>query len=238
MSDEEEGPRYIVDYLDAEEPETASWIKREGKVRITYPNGDIFEGFVDQQKLKQGKGTYIWLGSSPDDEESKVEISRYEGNFVDGRREGVGLMRFKNGDVYEGEFLNNLMHGEGSYTYAKSNDIYSGSFYAGKKHGRGRYEYFKDSSILNQWEDGTVTTVKWHMKNAGSYEGELKRGTPVGPGGYTLESGIVQRGEFIEELGEQAPPAEPTDNAESETVPAEVLGPVKSTWSSIPLLRV
>ena len=236
MTEEEEGPRYLVEYLDAE-PEITTWIKREGKVRITYPNGDLFEGFVDQHKLKQGKGTYAWMGPSPDDEESKVEISRYEGNFVDSRREGVGLMRFKNGDMYEGEFLNNLMHGEGSYTYAKTNDIYSGSFYAGKKHGRGRYEYF-DSSILNQWEDGTVTTVNWHMKNAGSYEGTLKRGTPVGPGGYTLESGIVQRGEYIEEVVEQASPVEPTDDAEGEVMQAEVLGPVKSAWKSIPLVRV
>lgn len=36
-----------VEYLDTaegQEPEETNWIKRAGRCRVTYPNGDIFEG--------------------------------------------------------------------------------------------------------------------------------------------------------------------------------------------------
>ena len=39
--------------------------------------------------------------------------------------EGVGLLQNKNGDVYEGSFVNNLYDGIGSYKRA-SGDIYMG----------------------------------------------------------------------------------------------------------------
>ena len=42
---DEEGPVYKVDYLDAgEEGESYNWVKRPGKVIITYANGSTFEG--------------------------------------------------------------------------------------------------------------------------------------------------------------------------------------------------
>ena len=62
---DEEVSLYTVEYLEGEEPETLSWIQREGKVRITYSNGDVFEGNVDSNKLKQGRGSYTWMGPSP-----------------------------------------------------------------------------------------------------------------------------------------------------------------------------
>lgn len=45
MGDEEE-PQCKVEYLDAPEgaEEVTNWIKRAGKARVTYPNGEIFEG--------------------------------------------------------------------------------------------------------------------------------------------------------------------------------------------------
>jgi hypothetical protein len=46
------------------------------------------------------------MASSGEDEE-KTEKARYEGNYRDGLKSGVGRMTFPNGDVYEGEWLDN-----------------------------------------------------------------------------------------------------------------------------------
>ncbi len=39
--------------------------------------------------------------------------------FVDGRKEGEGVYRWMNGDVYEGGFVKNVKHGRGKLTKAR-----------------------------------------------------------------------------------------------------------------------
>lgn len=44
---DEEVPQCKVEYLDIAEggeEEVTNWIRRAGKCRVTYPNGEIFEG--------------------------------------------------------------------------------------------------------------------------------------------------------------------------------------------------
>ena len=40
----------------------------------------------------------------------------YEGSWMDDHRAGKGTMRFETGDVYEGEWRGNLQHGRGKFT--------------------------------------------------------------------------------------------------------------------------
>ena len=42
----------------------------------------------------------------------------YEGNFLNGKKNGVGKYIYHNGDVYEGSWLNDMKHGEGTYRQA------------------------------------------------------------------------------------------------------------------------
>lgn len=42
----------------------------------------------------------------------------FEGEEIDGVREGHGVLRWPNGDVYEGGFVRGLRHGEGEYRLA------------------------------------------------------------------------------------------------------------------------
>lgn len=46
MADEEDSNLCKVEYLDdsLEVIEETNWIKHQGRCRVTYPNGDIFEG--------------------------------------------------------------------------------------------------------------------------------------------------------------------------------------------------
>lgn len=49
-------------------PEECKFLKREGDVKITYPNGDSFEGTIGADQLKQGQGKYTWRQKGEDDE--------------------------------------------------------------------------------------------------------------------------------------------------------------------------
>ncbi len=170
--------------------------------------------------MKQGHGVYIWTGPGSEEDETPVEKARYEGNYRDGLRTGYGRMKYPNGDLYEGEWFENKMQGEGTYSYKKSGDIYSGAWRLGKKHGQGRYEYGADSSMLvGTWESGTITTGAWELKGAGVYDGNFKLGRPYGPGKFSFTSGLTQTGVFEEKkpaaeeeeepVGEGEPPRPP-----------------------------
>lgn len=113
--------------------------KRSGFGRVSFENGDKFEGeWVND--FMHGFGLYIWK----DNGWYKGEIlngeirgrgirkfldgSIYEGEFVKGKRHGNGKMTFKNGDIYEGTWQADAMSGDGDYIWAKTNDSYKGKF--------------------------------------------------------------------------------------------------------------
>lgn len=135
MGDEEE-PQCKVEYLDlaeGAEPEETNWIRRAGRCKVTYPNGHIFEGlwitenafpFVtycssllfhmvlgtfDAERIKQGQGVYIWMAPGSEEDETPVEKARYEGEYKNGLKHGVGKMVFPNGNIYEGEWFENMV---------------------------------------------------------------------------------------------------------------------------------
>ena len=43
---------------------------------------------------------------------------RCEGNFINGKCQGMGILVFANGDRYEGQFQDNKMHGQGVWAGA------------------------------------------------------------------------------------------------------------------------
>jgi len=218
MGDEE--PQVKVEYLDIPEggdPEETNWIKRAGTARVTYVNGCIFEGTFDAEKVKQGKGKYIWMGPGADEDAEPVQKASYEGDYKDGLRTGVGKFVFPNGDVYEGEFFENKIQGDGTYTYKGTGDIYSGGWVDGKKQGQGVYEFSKDSSMMSgTWEAGTLVTGSWIYKGAGQYDGGFKVGRPFGPGKFSFASGLEQSGTYAEK---------PKGEDEEEPAEGEVVAP-------------
>ena len=54
---------------------------------------------------------------------------KYEGNFVDGKFEGEGILHYGNGDVYKGGFKENKKHGKGELLLANNTiQSYKGDF--------------------------------------------------------------------------------------------------------------
>lgn len=64
----------------------------------------------------------------------------YDGDFVRGDRTGRGILKFANGDVYDGEFVNGVSHGMGSYLWPNG-ELYVGEFRQGQLMGKGMIKY-------------------------------------------------------------------------------------------------
>ena len=63
------------------------------------------------------------------------DYGRYEGNVINGKAEGKGILYLKNGDRYEGDFKNDIMEGKGIYYY-KNGDREMGDYLNNKKVGK------------------------------------------------------------------------------------------------------
>lgn len=78
------------------------------RARVTYPNGDTFDGTFNEASLKHGQGVYVWAteeGANPWVPEGGLpegRVVKYEGSWVNGVRAGVGKISYPNGDRYHG----------------------------------------------------------------------------------------------------------------------------------------
>ena len=198
---EEEVP-YTVNYLDGEQEEV-TWIERAGKARVQYQNGDVYEGTYNDSKQKHGFGKYTFKQPAVEDE-VPPEVS-YEGDYVNGLRQGVGVMKFPDSGRYHGQFSEGERHGQGSYMYPNG-DVYSGEWVQGRKEGPGTYLFKEsDSSFRGIWKNGDIISGDWVHKDGTTWNGTFANGRPCGYGSFTFKNGNVQTGEYIEQKNDADP---------------------------------
>jgi clan AA aspartic protease (TIGR02281 family) len=109
---------------------------------------------------------------------------------------GRGMLRFPNGEVYTGEFLDSRRSGEGVYTWPDGRK-YAGEFRDDKPSGDGTYTWPDGKKYVGQFRDGQANgqgTFTW--PDGRKYVGELHGNLPYGRGALTLASGQSQVGEF------------------------------------------
>lgn len=132
-----DGSKYIGQWMDD---------KRNGPGAIQYKNKDEYHGEWVDDKRKDGNGAMIYSN----DDEYQVE---YQGNFVDDKRNGEGVIVYKNGDQYEGEWINDKRHGEGTIYYSDGRR-YKGNWVEDKIQGEGGMMYPDGSTYVGTWADG------------------------------------------------------------------------------------
>lgn len=98
---------------------------------------------------------------------------KYEGEVLNGQREGYGVYYYQNGDKYEGIWSKNKKHGMGSMCY-KDGNMYIGQWKNSEKHGTGVFYY----------------------KTGEKYEGEFLTSKKNGKGKLISQDGSVFQGEF------------------------------------------
>ena len=130
----------------------------------------------NESLIKYKNEDIINIGNKKEYKIKKYKDGKYEGEFVNDKREGKGIFYYIKGNKYEGEWKNDKRHGKGKMYYT-SGDIYDGDYKNDKKEGKG-ITYF----------------------NTGNrYEGDFKNGKREGKGIYYYKSGNREMGDFLKD---------------------------------------
>ena len=153
--------------------------------------------FTDKKYLGQtnkdgqphGQGTYVYS-------KGKNKGDKYEGEFVNGAREGVGTYIKINGDKYTGQWKQDKLDGYGIFEWFDGVK-YEGQYKNGLQDGSGTYTFLNGNTYEGEWikdvmDYGTMTYVKQGV----TYKGYWKEQKWHGQGLYTFKSGETFEGQF------------------------------------------
>ncbi|MBP7473676.1 MAG: hypothetical protein KBF83_07720 [Pyrinomonadaceae bacterium] len=86
----------------------------------------------------------------------------YEGDFVNGKHVGHGTYTFKNGQVYVGQFSDNLRNGKGRFTFSDGS-VYEGSFVNDNFIGHGTYISKSGSNQTGKFTVGQIVDLRSNL---------------------------------------------------------------------------
>ena len=153
---------------------------------------------LDVEESPAPSSTQIKTGSFTYD-----DGSIYEGEFVDGKVHGQGTYTWSDGTMYEGAFESGLPHGEGRLTWP-SGAMYEGPFQAGEKAGTGTMTWPSGVTYTGDFVGGLIKgtgTMAW--PDGTSYIGKFVDGRPEGTGTIAWPDGSTYSGIFDRRAAEQ-----------------------------------
>ena len=173
-------------------------------------NIEIYEGEINNKNMKHGIGMlsnphYVLKGTWRNGHFTGWGIKcmrngeYFEGKFINGQLNGKGI--YKNGNnIYEGDFVNNQRCGIGDLTTDKFH--YKGEFKDNKLEGQGQIDFFEEGQRYEgSFSDNKINgkgIYKW--KNGDVYIGDMKNGKMHGFGKYDYSDGKIYEGEFFNDI--------------------------------------
>ena len=125
-------------------------------------------------------------------EETYANGEHYVGEFLNGKRHGVGRMEYQNGDVYEGGYNMGKRHGQGVMTYA-AGSRYEGNWENSIKSGQGRFVQVNGEVYEGNFEGGTFGgNGSYQFSNGNTYIGNWKGGKRDGKGVLIYANGAKE----------------------------------------------
>ncbi len=178
--------RKRIDFLSSsEKTEEISSLFFLRKTKVICPQGNLYEGYFDQNKLCiYGQVHYI-------------DGSFYKGSFEQGVPHGLGKFVSPNGDVYEGKFDHGMQQGHGTVRFSDGS-FYEGMFNKGQASGSGRLNYPNGTFYVGQFSEdhphgyGKLIYPSKKMY----YLGFFKKGCFHGPGRLVYHDGSISKGLF------------------------------------------
>jgi hypothetical protein len=108
--------------------------------------------------------------------------SNYHGDFIKGQKHGRGKMSYSNGDIYIGEYKNDIIAGQGKMVF-RNKDVYEGSWHDGQLHGHGIYYFTDGDTYTGEFIAGQFNGLgKLTRKDGSSYEGVWHQNKKHGKG--------------------------------------------------------
>ena len=167
----------------------------------------IYQGDLNKKGQRHGIGKlttahYVLIGMWKNDKfngwgrESRRNGDIYEGKFINGIINGKGFFIDINKNKYIGDFINMKRWGKGKWVTNKI--IYTGDFYNNKIHGKGKIKFLESGiEYIGTFKKDQIDgygIFKW--KNGDVYEGEVKNGKMHGKGKYKYHNGKIFNGKF------------------------------------------
>ena len=117
----------------------------------------------------------------------------YQGEWKEDLQNGWSRNKWSEGSCYVGFFFNNLKEGIGMYTWGDGAE-YLGEWKANKMNGIGRYKWADQKAYLGEWHDGNMQgfgVLMW--KDGRRYEGTWFMGKKHGEGVTYYSNGRLSR---------------------------------------------
>ncbi len=189
---------------------TGTWVGgyKEGKFIHTYPNGRKSQEFYQKDSLISIKTQSFSNSTNYNDAElyehftgkgkKDYKDGTYNGEFVNGKRQGFGVMTYIDGSTYEGNWNYDNFDGKGTFKW-KSGGKYVGDFKNGWRHGAGVYTWPNGDEYVGQFEKGKRSGKgKITYKSGGAYDGEWRESKWNGHGAVVYDNGDEYTGNFLE----------------------------------------
>jgi hypothetical protein len=157
---------------------------KDGQGVKSWPNGDRYEGGFAEDR-KQGHGVYSW-GRGP------WQGERYEGEFAHDKRNGFGTYRYASGDVYTGEWKDDVPTGAPTPMMLAQRRFHEESRKAVAKEGQKVCRAMQVGIAGREWIRGTVVGVSAdrvgiRIDDPGTH-GETIQGVEIRKGGVIWDA--------------------------------------------------
>lgn len=167
----------------------------------------IYTGFIDKKGRPSDVGVMVWPSGVLHEgrfsvgqawghgRRITVEGIIYEGDWDDGLLEGQGRIESST-MLYIGSVSKNLPHGIGTERW-QNGDIFEGEFFEGKKNGKGKFTWQNGSRYEGMVENNTIHGMGTYIWQDGRiYIGEWKKNMMDGEGRFEWPDGRVYQGQF------------------------------------------
>jgi hypothetical protein len=127
-------------------------------------------------------------------------ISKYKGQFIEGKKEGYGTLE-TDSEIYEGNFENGNKNGKGRIHFTKTDNYYEGDFSQGKIEGRGKFKWANGDYYEGDFLNGILHgSGNYYWQNGDIYEGSYVNGKRSGKGKLQNASRKVYEGDFADNV--------------------------------------
>jgi hypothetical protein len=177
-----------VEYLDTEvNMREIMFVRRmHGEGALNMPHKESYVGHYFEGR-KEGEGF------------SHTALGKFEGKFVNNHRRDVGVMRYGNGDKWEGKFDVNIYHqfpdGATTSTGKISSLITKELYHYGVPQEKGKYTFNDGAVYEGEMKDGKITGWGVYVSALGDkYEGNFVDGLLHGEGTFIDAAGMELKG--------------------------------------------
>ena len=86
----------------------------------------------------------------------------YEGEMLNDKIHGKGLLKYRSGALYEGEFVDEKRHGKGIFVWSNG-DVFEGEYQDNSRNGFGVYKYFNGDMYVGYYKNNKQDSAGIHI---------------------------------------------------------------------------